>query len=152
MCRELFDLTKTIPVNALKFLSRNYVARLATCSLEAIPHVSPIYFGCNRSSVFFATEKTTRKFRDILHNNRVSLVVDEFDADWLHNKRTNRTTEKAVVVNGLASIFSGGRTYLYMYKSLRNKYPDYRAEKSWMPGELPIIRISIDKVVSWGLE
>ena len=147
-----FDLTKTIPVNALKFLSRNYVGRLATCSLEAIPHVSPIYFACNRTSVFFATEKTTRKFRDILHNNRVSLVVDQFDAEWFHDKRTNRTIEKAVVVNGKASIFSAGKTYLHMYHSLRNKYPDYRDEKSWVLGELPIIRISIDKVVSWGLD
>jgi nitroimidazol reductase NimA-like FMN-containing flavoprotein (pyridoxamine 5'-phosphate oxidase superfamily) len=142
----------TIPANALKFLSGNFIARVATCSSEAIPHISPIYFACNRTSIFFATEKTTLKFKDILDNSRVSLVVDEFDADWFHGRKTNRTREKAVVINGRASIVSEGRSYLYMYRLLRNKYPDYKAEKSWMPGELPIIRISIDKVVSWGLQ
>ncbi len=141
-----------IPSNALKFLSMNYIARIATCSSEAIPHVSPIYFACNGASVFFATEKTTLKFKDILNNNSVSLVVDEFDADWFHGKRTDHTSEKAVIVNGRASIFFEGRTYLNMYRLLRNKYPDYKAEKSWMPGELPIIRISIEKVITWGLQ
>jgi len=101
--------------------------------------------------VFFATEKTTVRFNDILNNNRVSLVVDEFDADWLHGRRTGRTSEKAIVIDGRASIFSEGRAYLHMYNLLRNKYPDYKLEKSWMPGKIPIITISIDKLVSWGL-
>jgi len=79
------------------------------------------------------------KFKDILRNNRVSLVTDEFDADWLHGRGTTRTDEKAVVINGRASIFSEGRIYLHMYHLLRNKYPDYKAEKSWMPGEIPNI-------------
>ena len=136
----------------LDFLLRSSIARVATCTRSSIPHVSPIYFATDGHSVFFATDETTRKFKDVKENDRVSLVVDEFDADWLHgNKTSSKTYEKAIILSGRATIFSSGDLYVSMYRNLVRKYPDYRAGNRWELGELPIIRIEISKITSWGI-
>ncbi len=136
----------------LDFLGKNYIARLATSSLMSVPHISPIYYGNTRDLVFFTTEKGSRKLKDIEENNQVSLVVDTFDADWLHQiSGTAKTYEKAVVISGRAAIHLNGSPYMEMYKELLKKYPDYQADKHWEPGELPIVKIVISNVVSWGL-
>jgi uncharacterized pyridoxamine 5'-phosphate oxidase family protein len=138
--------------NETEFLKSNYIARIATCSNDLIPHVTPIYFANDRSSLFFASEKRTKKYSDIVENSHVSLVVDVFDADWLHGPKTGtRTTEKAIVISGIASIRSRGMLYNRMYKTLFQKYPDYRTSKKWLVGELPIVRVSVRNILSWGL-
>jgi len=139
--------------NEMEFLKSTYIARIATCSKDLIPHVTPIYFANDRLSLFFATEKRTKKFSDIVENSHVSLVVDVFDADWLHDSKTGtRTNEKAIVISGIASIRSKGPLYYKMYKTLFQKYPDYRTTEKWQVGDLPIIRISVRNVISWGLD
>ena len=135
-----------------RFLESRYVARIATCSSSAVPHVSPIYFANDTAAIFFVTEYGTRKFKDISENKRVSLVVDEFDADWLHGiSGGTETREKAVVIQGIAEIQTEGNVYVQMYQKLLEKYPDYKSDKNWKPGELPIIRVRINNVVTWGL-
>lgn len=52
--------------NERKFLASNYIARVGTCSLAADPHVVPIYYANDGSSIFFTMETRSRKFRDIL--------------------------------------------------------------------------------------
>lgn len=134
----------------LAFLSKNYVARVATCGKGMRPHVSPVYFANDSDSIFFATEKDTNKFKDISENARASIVVDDFDADWLHNRKGTNTVERAVVVNGRARIFESGDGYHSMYSKLFEKYPDYK-EENWEEGVSPIIQVAATRVTSWGL-
>jgi len=136
--------------NQLRFLSKNYIARIATCNRRMQPHISPIYFANYSDSIFFATERGTRKFRDIVENGSASLVVDDFDADWLHGRKGSKTRERAVIVYGPTSIFEGGPKYHSMYLKLFSKYPDYR-EEDWKERESPIIKIWAEKIISWGL-
>ena len=136
-----------------KFLETNYIARIATVSRKAYPHVSPVYYANDADSVYFTTATTTVKFRDLSENSRVSLVVDVFDADWLHGvKGSSKTYEKAVVIIGIAEVHFNGDLYMKMYADLLNKYPDYNDDLHWEPGELPIIRIAVEQVISWGIK
>ncbi|MGI0079019.1 MAG: pyridoxamine 5'-phosphate oxidase family protein [Nitrososphaerales archaeon] len=132
------------------FLSKNYVARVATCGRSARPHVSPVYFANDDVSIFFATEKDTQKFRDFSENARGSIVVDDFDADWLHNRKGTATTEHAVIVSGHASIFESGSEYSSMRSKLFEKYPDYK-EENWEKSASPIIKVAAARIVSWGI-
>ena len=134
----------------LAFLSKNYIARVASCGKDMHPHVSPVYFANNADSIFFATEKDTKKFKDISENASAGVVVDDFDADWLHNKKSANTVEHAVVVSGRAMIFNRGSEYHEMYSKLFEKYPDYR-EENWKEGASPIIRVRAERITSWGL-
>jgi nitroimidazol reductase NimA-like FMN-containing flavoprotein (pyridoxamine 5'-phosphate oxidase superfamily) len=145
-------MSKQLSLRERKFLEANYISRIATCSAKSVPHISPIYFANDDVSVYFTTATTTQKFKNISENDRVSLVVDEYDADWLHGVEGTKTKEKAVVISGKAESHKEGELYMTMYWDLLRKYPDYRAEQHWDPGDLPIIRVSIRKVVSWGLD
>ncbi|MHB8701691.1 MAG: pyridoxamine 5'-phosphate oxidase family protein [Nitrososphaerales archaeon] len=137
----------------LAFLRRNYVARIATSSGKSEPHISPIYFANDNDSVFFATETSTMKFKNLVENPVAALVVDEFDARWLHEKKSDTsTTEKALVVRGKAEIFVDGEDarYTAMYRKLFEKYPDYR-NQNWRKGESPIIKVRANRISSWGI-
>jgi hypothetical protein len=79
--------------------------------------------------------------------------MDVFDADWLLSAEGgSKTCEKAVVITGVAKIHLKGDLYVKMYADLLKKYPDYNEEPHWGPGELPIIRVAIENVISWGIK
>jgi uncharacterized protein len=141
---------KKLGKKELAFLSRSYIARVATAGKALHPHVSPVYFANSSDSIFFATEKDTRKFKDLMENAFASVVVDDYDADWMHGRSGIETVTHAVVVSGKAKIFFRGNTYHKMYQRLFEKYPDYRAE-AWKEGASPIVRLSAHRALSWGL-
>lgn len=140
--------------NQISFLNSSYVARIATSTKKGEPYVSPIYFANDNNSIFFATESSTIKFKLISINPQVAIVVDSFDASWLHTKTPKdiSTKERAIVIRGKAKIFADGksREYAAMYHRLFKKYPDYR-EQAWKKGESPIVKVTPQKVTSWGL-
>lgn len=140
--------------NQISFLNSSYVARIATSTKKGEPYVSPIYFANDDNSIFFATESSTIKFKLISINPQVAIVIDSFDASWLHTKMRKDifTKERAIVIRGNAKIFTDGksREYASMYHRLFKKYPDYR-EQAWKKGESPIVKVTPQKVTSWGL-
>lgn len=146
----------------LSFLKEMYVARIATRSPDGALNVSPIYFANDAHSIFFATEYTSRKFKNLSLVPEAALSIDYFDASWLHTGKYNAgkikrnddlwTVERALIVRGRARIFKDGQStgYRRMYRLLFDKYPDYRKQK-WKRGESPIIRISARSISSWGI-
>jgi PPOX class probable F420-dependent enzyme len=64
------------------------VARLATVGAEGAPHLVPITFAVEGDRVYFAVDgkpkssARLRRLRNIEHNPRVSLLIDEYDEDW----------------------------------------------------------------------
>ena len=135
----------------MRFLKRLLIARVATCGSNCMPHVSPVYFSNTRSSIFFAIEKNTQKYSDLVSNPHAALVLDEFQAHWLRGSGAPDSVEKAVVIQGPAKIFGNvDRSYSFMYRKLFEKYPDYRRE-GWKKGESPIVNVEARKITSWGL-
>lgn len=96
------------------------------------------------------------KYRDLRENPVASTVVDDFEANWLKEPEDKgahwKTKQRAVIIRGKVSIFQDGNDQYYvgMYRSLFEKYPDYRAQ-GWQRGEYPIIQVSAEKITSWGL-
>jgi nitroimidazol reductase NimA-like FMN-containing flavoprotein (pyridoxamine 5'-phosphate oxidase superfamily) len=139
--------------NVISFLDSSFIARIATSNSQGEPYISPIYFANDKNAIFFATETSTMKYKLISVNPRVAIVIDTFDASWLHsdNKKIS-TKERAVVIRGNAKIFTDGESkeYSVMYQRLFDKYPDYR-EQGWKKGESPIVKVIPKKVISWGI-
>jgi nitroimidazol reductase NimA-like FMN-containing flavoprotein (pyridoxamine 5'-phosphate oxidase superfamily) len=128
----------------LSFLKGKYIARIATTSNDE-PHISPIYFTFDRESIFFATESSTSKFRDIVKNPKASVVVDEFDADWLHGTQGPNTTERALVVLGRAIAVNDNGVHKSLRLAFMEKYPDFRAT-NYPIEATAIIRVFADKI------
>lgn len=73
-----------IKKEAISYLSRHLYANLATISAEnqQQPHASTIAYFNDGLELYFVTSLQTEKFRNIAKNPRVSLTVDEDEADW----------------------------------------------------------------------
>ena len=122
------------------------VARLATASLEAEPHVVPICFAYDGTAFYSVldakpkrvTSERLKRVRNIRVNPRVALLIDEYQEDW--------SRLRYVLVLGEAELLSAGEEHMRALARLREKYPHYRT----MPLEdALVIKIRPRRVVFW---
>jgi len=129
---------------ALRFIRRQRVGRLATADAQGRPHVIPICFvyrqGCFYWVVDEKPKRSTRlrRLRNIEENPQVALVLDEYSDDW--------SRLAWVLVEGVAEVLTEGADYAKALAALRRKYPQYRTMA--LDGR-PLIRIRPERVLSW---
>jgi len=84
-------------------------------------------------------KRTTRlkRLRNIEENPRVSLIFDRYDEDW--------TRLAYVLVQGIAEVVGGAPSSVVA--ALRARYEQYASMRL---EERPAMRITPEKVVSWG--
>jgi nitroimidazol reductase NimA-like FMN-containing flavoprotein (pyridoxamine 5'-phosphate oxidase superfamily) len=58
-----------------RLLKDNEVGRLATISEDGLPHVVPVCYIYRSGGLWIATDYETGKYRNLLSNNKVALVV-----------------------------------------------------------------------------
>jgi len=120
----------------LKFLKEHEVARLATASKEARPHVVPVIYAIDGEYIVIAIDYGTKKLKNIRENNRVALVADDYHPNH------------AVMVEGECELFERGKEYLRLLQVLFDRFETYRRHP-WGEGESPIMRVRPTKAVSW---
>ena len=139
----------TFSAGQLAFLETQRAGRLATASGDGAPHVIPVCYACDGTSLYIALDakpkrvapKRLRRIRNILENPRVALVIDRYSDDW---------SELAyLLIQGSAALIHPGEAeHSRAVALLRERYIQYLA----MPIEQqPIIAIHPAKVVAWGL-
>ena len=103
------------------YLAENFLGRLATVSKLGQPHVVPVAYRFDGSSIIFGgwNLKDSRKFKDILLNPKVAFVVDDVVS-------TTPWAARGVEVRGCAEV--------------------ERAE-----GDAEVVRIRPRAVRSWGM-
>ena len=121
-----------------QFLQRNEIGRLATISPDGIPHVVPVCHVYRDSTLWTAVDYETKKYRNILANNRVALVVDVYSPN------------RGILVQGRAEIVEKGPEFRQAYQIFYKKFGWVRADP-WKEGEAPFIKIKPTHKVSWGL-
>lgn len=77
----------------LKFLETPRIGRLATVCADGSPHVAPIWFRFEASEFLILTERGSRKHRNVEHDPRVQLCIDD-----------ERPPYHTVLVRGRASV------------------------------------------------
>jgi pyridoxamine 5'-phosphate oxidase family protein len=104
------------------FLAEGMLGRVATVSRSGQPHVVPVAYRFDGSSVYFGGWDFQRslKFRNLTANNRVAFVVDDVVS-------TRPWKARGVEIRGRAKLESGG-------------------------GDAPLVKIMPLTVRSWGLE
>ena len=120
------------------FLRKHDVCRLATASREGLPHVTPVIYALDGESFVVAIDYGTKKLTNLKENPFASLVVDEYGEK-----------NRAIMVQGRCEVFEKGSEYIRLLRILFDRFEYYRTNP-WGEGEAPIIRVSSDKVVSWG--
>jgi PPOX class probable F420-dependent enzyme len=130
------------------FLDRCRVARLATADTQAHPHIVPVCFALEETSVYITIDakpkrgdaRNLKRLRNIRANPAVALIADLYDdRDW--------SRLAWVLLRGTAEILESGPEHDRAQDLLRARYAQYRT----MPlGDLPVIAIRIAQGTSWG--
>ncbi|HET6988614.1 MAG TPA: TIGR03668 family PPOX class F420-dependent oxidoreductase [Kribbella sp.] len=116
------------------------VGRLATVGADLRPHVVPVTYAVHGDQVFIGVDqkpKTTtdlKRLRNIAANERVAVLVDEYDEDWTHLWW--------VRVDGVARVLTAESEALQL---LVAKYPQYTDD----PPRGPVIAIHADGWSGW---
>lgn len=127
------------------FVRERRLAHLATADTEGWPHAVPICFvylgGFFYSAIDEKPKKqgALRRLRNIRDNPRAALIFDSYDEDW--------SKLGWVLVRGAASILERGAEHDTAVAALTAKYPQY---KTMTLAERPLIKITSERVASWG--
>jgi PPOX class probable F420-dependent enzyme len=131
-----------------QYITTARVARLATADIEGHPHVVPACFTLHDGDIVtpldekpkHADQRDLRRVQDIQANDSVSLVVDHYREHW--------ATLGWVQMRGTAHLVAPGEAgHAGAIAALREKYDQYERHRL---EALPIIRIAVSHVVSWG--
>ncbi len=131
------------PDEAVRRLLASEVARLATASADAVPHIVAVTFAEASGRIYIAIDhkpkSSTRltRLRNIEQNPSVSLLVDHYSPDWeaLWWAR----------MDGRARVLEPGNAPDEAVRALRAKYPQYRG----MPLDGPVIEIEPARTTGW---
>ncbi len=140
----------TLHDSEIAFIHSQRVARLATSDADGHPHVVPICFAFDGSRFYIALDEKPkrveqrhlRRVRNIEARHEAMLLFDRYDDDW--------SRLAYVQVYGHADLLMpdapGHADALLL---LRDRYVQYRSMKL---EEYPLIVITPERVVGWGLE
>ena len=124
------------------FVAAAGVSHLATTFAAGSPHVVPVCHALEAGRLVVATDRDTRKVRNLEGDRRAALCVDEYAEDW--------TRLRQVVVFGEVSIVEGGDAWERGRSLLYRKYPQYPAEAPIEPDTTVILELRIDRITSSG--
>lgn len=135
-----------IPSAARRFLDAARVARLATADASGAPHVVPVCFAIDDSTLYVTVDEKPKRadqplkrVRNISENPRAAVLVDRYDEDW--------DRLGWIMLRGKAEILNAGSEHDRAQSLLRDRYVQYRAMDL---APLPVIALRISRVTSWG--
>jgi PPOX class probable F420-dependent enzyme len=126
------------------------VGRLATLDAEYRPHIVPVCFVYDGKVLYSAVDRKPKRvapeklarLRHITASPQIGLIIDEYCEDW--------GTLWYILVRGKARLIpkSAHQERARAIRQLRAKYPQYAA--TMLPDDAPVIRITPDRIISWG--
>lgn len=130
------------------FLNEVHLARIATVDPATLqPHVVPVWYGWDGSSIWISSYSTTRKISEIKANPRISIAID---TPSVNGKM------RAVVMEGSAELITEPRTLIYEKSEwVYTRYLGVEGVKAADPQEWIhdpqnlLIRLRPSKIYSW---
>jgi nitroimidazol reductase NimA-like FMN-containing flavoprotein (pyridoxamine 5'-phosphate oxidase superfamily) len=120
-----------------KFLYEHELCRIATSGKDCAPHVVPVSYIYYKKKIYISTDYATKKFKNILDNPQVAVVVDDVNP------------QMGLLLQGKARIIERGDEWCEIYSMFFKKF-EWARKNPWKEGEAPFLEISIDKMVKWG--
>jgi PPOX class probable F420-dependent enzyme len=129
-----------------RFLEDSRVAHLATAGRDGAPHLVPVCFCLDGTSLYITvdekpkrTDIPLKRIRNIQENPAVAVTVDRWNEDW--------TRLAWIMLRGNAEILTDGQEHDAAQGRLRSRYKQYRTMDL---APLPVIALRIRRVSSWG--
>lgn len=125
------------------FISLQRVLRIATVDKNGMPHNVPLCHVMDGDRIYFATEKGSKKVKNLMESGKAALVCDEYSEIWSYLR--------GVCIQGKTRVISQGQEFRKARKLLYQKYTQYEGAFPFEEGKTVIIEIIPQNIVSWGL-
>jgi PPOX class probable F420-dependent enzyme len=133
-------MTASLEGRLAEFVASQRCVHLATVGADGRPHVVPISPVLDDGRICFATERDTKKVRNIVANPSVALSFDEYTEDW--------PALRLVVIHGDAEVVEAGATFSSLRALLYRKYAQYEAQAPIGDDDSVMIVVTPTRVVS----
>ncbi|MCQ1534910.1 pyridoxamine 5'-phosphate oxidase family protein [Methanosarcina sp. KYL-1] len=133
-------MTEELKAKICEYLATHYYLNLATVSPEGRPMAHTMAYVSEKATVYFATNKDTRKVQNIMHNPAVAYTVDEDDPNWFDMQ--------ALQVEGKASIVTDEGELREVGEIMAAKFP----VTADMPPDPDTILIKVEPEVVYYLD
>ncbi len=127
-----------------RLLREERVARLATLQKDGRIHLIPVCYTYNGRNILVGTSLDSKKVKNLRRNSNITLLIDRYGEDW--------SKLKGVMIQGRAEVIEGGGEFEEAKRLLYKKYPQYEEQAPIKEGESAIIKIALEKIVSWDYE
>jgi PPOX class probable F420-dependent enzyme len=122
-------------------LDRARTASLATVRADGRPHVVPVWFDLDADVVVFTTGKTTVKAKNMRHEPRVSLCIDDEEPPFTF-----------VLIEGMATMTADDPDLLYWATRIGGRYmgaelAEAYGKRNAIEGEL-LVRVMPTRIVA----
>jgi general stress protein 26 len=132
----------------VSLLAEPLIAKLGTANPNTLqPHVTPVWFNWYEGSLYISAFISTRKVRDILRNQRISVLIDD---------HTPGVVARAVLLEGVAELIDEPVLVQELAKKIYLKYLGEKGlnesgPSSWViDPENRIIKLAPSQVFAWG--
>jgi nitroimidazol reductase NimA-like FMN-containing flavoprotein (pyridoxamine 5'-phosphate oxidase superfamily) len=120
------------------------VCRVATTSPRRVPHLVPVCHVLVDGKLYFASENSARKVRNLRANPSVAITVDVYSDEW--------SSLRGVMVQGTAALIAKGPRFRRIRKALYAKYPQYPDQAAIGESDSVVVEVTPTNVFSWGIE
>ncbi len=125
----------------LKYLGDATVLRVATVSKEGRPQVTPVSHVVLSGKIYWCSDFGAVKLKNLEHNPWVSMVADEYRANWRNMG--------GVEAQGKAKIIREGPLFRRVRDALYNKFKVYKSNAPFDEGEAAIVEVTPEKLFNW---
>ena len=125
----------------LKFLGDAPVIRVATISKNGRPQVTPVCHVVSQGKIYWASDFDTGKLANLERHRWVSLVADEYRANWRNMG--------GVMAQGKAKVIREGPVFRRIRGLLYRKFKVYKSNAPFDEGETAIIEVTPSNLYNW---
>jgi nitroimidazol reductase NimA-like FMN-containing flavoprotein (pyridoxamine 5'-phosphate oxidase superfamily) len=119
------------------------VARVATVASNGVPHNVPVCPLFDKNKIYFGTERSARKLRNIEGNPHVTVVFDEYSDAWSYIR--------GIMVQGKARVLNA-KEFRQIRKKIYAKYSQYEQSSPLDERDSAIVEVTLERKFSWGIE
>jgi nitroimidazol reductase NimA-like FMN-containing flavoprotein (pyridoxamine 5'-phosphate oxidase superfamily) len=126
-----------------KLLTHERVCRVATAGESAL-HAVPVCQVLEGGRLYFGSDRTSLKVRNLKKDPRIAVVVDLYAEDW--------DFLKGAMIQGTAKLIRRGPQFRKIRTLLYKKYPQYPGAGALEESDSVIVEVIPVHVSAWGID
>jgi nitroimidazol reductase NimA-like FMN-containing flavoprotein (pyridoxamine 5'-phosphate oxidase superfamily) len=126
-----------------EYLKLARVCRVATFEETGQPHCVPVCPVSDGKQIYFASDKSAKKVKNLKHNPSLSITFDDYSEAW--------SGLRGVMIQGTGKIIERGSLFQKARRLLYTKYPQYEKEAPIGERDSVIVEVTPERAFSWGL-